>query len=136
MNIMQALEDIETSALSFVNADTVGGFTLEKMKQAMQRLANNIAEIRDDLGRRADVWIGPEQLALLQGARGRGHLGYAMVCNSDNEGRVPLYLRPASVDDAMVERALVAARDASDARLPRYSVVRAVLDAALQIRSE
>lgn len=35
------------------------------------------------------------------------------------------------VDDAMVERALVAARDASDARLPRYSVVRAILIAAL-----
>lgn len=35
------------------------------------------------------------------------------------------------VTDDMVEAGLSAARDASEARLPRYSVVRAILEAAL-----
>jgi len=38
----------------------------------------------------------------------------------------------AVVTDEMVERGLQAAIDASDARLPRYSVVRAILEAALK----
>jgi hypothetical protein len=36
----------------------------------------------------------------------------------------------------MVERALHAAAEASDARLPRYSVVRAILTAALRQPTE
>lgn len=46
-----------------------------------------------------------------------------------------LYTRPnadaRAITDAMVERGLQAAQRASDARLPRYKTVRAILEAAL-----
>jgi hypothetical protein len=48
--------------------------------------------------------------------------------------RAALATRPAAPDgevsEAMVEAGLAAARDASDARLPRYKVVRAIIEAA------
>jgi hypothetical protein len=55
-------------------------------------------------------------------------------CDACLSWKSALATRPAAPDgevsEAMVEAGLAAARDASDARLPRYKVVRAIIEAA------
>ena len=87
----------------------------------------------------AVAWLEPYHLSALRKRRDEKEAGYILVevCDSETEDYcVPLYTHPpaqasGAVTEAMVEAGLQAAVEASDARLARYSVVRAIITAAL-----